>query len=267
MGLLFRDNTSAPLAWLVRATSSLVITAAVFASASVMAQPSLNQAAYVQGSTRYVFGHNSIPNIPVAGQPNDTDGYRWGMLHDGTDYRLYFMKAGTNDKIYQFGFDRPASTYVWGHNSIPEISIVGTPGDADTRSFAMLHDGTDYRFYFKSKSQPDSLHQFGFNRQTNQYEYGHNSIPQITIAGSPGDADWNRWGMLHDGTDYRLYCGRKNSSNQIHQFAFDRSANQYKYGFNSIPVMDIDGIPANSNRGQFSMLHDGTDFRFYFQTK
>ena len=49
---------------------------------------SLNQAAYVAGSV-YDFGHNSIPNIPFTGAPDDTDYSRWAMLHDGRDYRFY----------------------------------------------------------------------------------------------------------------------------------------------------------------------------------
>ena len=50
--------------------------------------PSLNQFAWVAGTTNYQFGHNSIPNIPITGAPADTNGARWAMLHDNAAYRL-----------------------------------------------------------------------------------------------------------------------------------------------------------------------------------
>ena len=40
------------------------------------------------------------------------------MLHDGTDYRLYFFKSGSSDTIYQFAFDRRVEQYRFGYNSI-----------------------------------------------------------------------------------------------------------------------------------------------------
>lgn len=40
---------------------------------------------------------------------------------------------------------------------------------------------------------------------TGAYRYGYKSISKIVISNAPIDTDWNRWSMLHDGKDYRLY--------------------------------------------------------------
>ena len=131
---------------------TLYITAlAMFCALSATGQAqSLNQAAFIGNSTDYEFGHNSTPNIPIAGAPSDTDWNRWAMLHDGSVYSLYFFQRGSADTLDQFGFNRRTSRYEFGHQSIPTLRIIGAPRDADTSSFAMLHDGKDFRFYFRA---------------------------------------------------------------------------------------------------------------------
>lgn len=44
------------------------------------AMASVNQGAWVPGTTFYQFDFNSIPNIPITGAPADTDIARWAML-------------------------------------------------------------------------------------------------------------------------------------------------------------------------------------------
>ena len=215
---------------------------------------SLNQAGFQGGST-YAYGHNSIPNVPISNAPADTDFSRWAMLHDGSTYRLYFFKRGSMS-IYQFGFD--GSTYDFGHDSIREIAITGTPPDADPSSFKMLHDGRDYRLYMRGFDESE-LHQFAFNGSG--YEYGFRSIDVIDTTGAPADVDFSRWAMLFDGSVYRQYVARLGSDDAIYQFGFD--GRSYAYGHRSISNLSIVGMPANSDTSSFSMLHDGLDFRFY----
>ena len=114
-------------------------------------QTSLNQAAYVNGTSEYRFGHNSIPNMKVTGSPQSVGFGRVAMLHDGSTYRLYLPKFGSKDTLYQFGFNRATNAYEYGYNSIRELKIVGMPADANTNSYSMLHDGQDYRLYMRSK--------------------------------------------------------------------------------------------------------------------
>jgi hypothetical protein len=130
----------------------------------------------------------------------------------------------------------------------------------------MLHDGTTYRLYLRSRSSPTLIHQFGYNAATQSYEYGSASIPTLTITGSPVDTDHNRWSMLHDGTTYRYYAFQRNSSTVFYQFGYNTTTQSYEYGLSSIPTLTVTGMPSNSNTSSFAVLHDGTNYRFYFQT-
>jgi hypothetical protein len=216
---------------------------------------SLNQAGF-NGST-YQFGHDSIPNITFTGAPADTDFSRWAMLHDGRTYRLYFWRA-SGSSIYQFGFNPSTSTYEFGYDSIPEIGITGIPADADTSSFKMLHDGANYRLYLRGFDRT-KLYQFAFDGST--YAFGYRSISVLNTDGAPADADFDRWAMLHDGTTYRQYIGKLGTEDQIYQFGFN--GRSYLFGYNSISVLSITGMPESSETESFSMLHDGRTYRFY----
>ncbi|UCB55982.1 MAG: hypothetical protein JSW45_05495 [Thiotrichales bacterium] len=225
---------------------------------------SLNQAAYVGGSATYRFGHNSIPNLAIADAPADADYTRWAMLHDGSVYRLYLFKQGTNDTLYQFGFNRSSGRYEYGHRSIPELKLVNIPDDADTSRFAMLHDGSTYRLYFRAKSNIFTMYQFGYNPATQSYEFGRNSIPTLFITGAPLDVDTSRWAMLHDGSDYRLYLGKTGNEDAIYQFAYNVSSSDYEFGYRSIDQLTLADTPEGSFTDEFAMLHDGADYRFYY---
>jgi len=225
---------------------------------------SLNQAAYVTGTSTYRFGHNSIPNMVIADAPADTDYTRWAMLHDGAFYRLYMFKQNTNDTLYQFGFNILTGQYEYGHQSIPELKLTNIPDDADTSRFAMLHDGTTYRLYFRAKSNIFTMYQFGYNPSTQNYEYGRNSIPTLFITGAPVDVDNSRWAMLHDGSVYRLYLGKTGDENAMYQFGFNPSSIDYEFGHRSIAQLTLAGTPESSFKDDFAMLHDGSDYRFYY---
>ena len=224
----------------------------------------LNQAAFVPNTTTYKFGYRSIPSIPVVGAPRDTDYSRWAMLHDGTDYRLYFFKSGSADTIYQFAFDRRVEQYKFGYNSIRALRIVGAPQDADASSFSMLHDGAEYRLYLRRQGNPRILYQFAFNPETENYEYGYHSLPVIEVTGFPEDTDWSRWDMLHDGEYYRFYAFRAGSNDEFYQAAYNDRTQRYEFAYQSIPILTLVGTPANSDTASSAMLYDGKDYRFYF---
>lgn len=225
---------------------------------------SLNQAAWVPGTTTYRFGFRSIPNIPITGEPVDADAARWAMLHDGSAYRLYSFKQGTDDRLYQFSFN--GSAYAFGHHSIPELTLVDFPADTDASSFAMLHDGSDYRLYLRRTGDPQTLYQAAWVPGTTTYRFGFRPIPRIPITGFPADTDWDRWGMLYGGSAYRFYAFKAGSDTQFYQGSFNRSANAYQFGFNAIPELTLVGAPANSDTRNAALLHDGSHYRFYFQT-
>jgi hypothetical protein len=224
---------------------------------------SVNQFAYVPGSTNYQWGYGgSIPNIPITGAPSDTNFNRFAMLFDGNTFRMYFFKGSTNNTLYQFGFN--GTSYAYGYNSIPVITLTNIPADADTSSFAMLHDGSAYRLYVRRLGNPTVLYQAAYVPGTTTYKFGYNSIPQINVTGFPNDADFSRWNMLHDGSAYRIYTMKLGSNTKLYQGSFNGSA--YQYAFNSIPVLNLVGTPSNSNLGRFAMLYGQSNYRFYFQT-
>lgn len=224
---------------------------------------SVNQAAYVSGTTVYRFGYHSIPNIPITGAPADTNWRRWSMLHDGSAYRMYFFKGSTNNRLYQFSWN--GSSYAFGHNSIPELTLTNSPSDADASSFSMLHSGSNYHLYLRRLGNPTLLYQYLWVPGTSNYEFGRSpAIPELNVAGFPGDTDWARWSMLHDNSDFRLYAFKLGSNTQFYQGAWNGSV--YQFGHNSIPQLTLEGTPANTNLASMAMLHDNSDYRFYMQT-
>ena len=222
----------------------------------------LEQAAYEPGTTRYVHGYGgAIPTLAITGAPADADGSRWAMLHDGSSYRLYFMRLGDDTTLYQFGYNASARAYEYGYDSISRLGIAGAPPGADPSSIAMLHDGSDYRLYMRDRSDPRRLHQFAYNASSGDYEYGYRSISGIDTTGAPADADFSRWAMLHDGTTYRQYVAKSGSADTLYQFGFD--GRTYAFGYSSIAQLTVEGMPSSSNTSTFAMQHGGGKYRFY----
>jgi hypothetical protein len=69
--------------------------------------------------------------------------------------------------------------------------------------------------------------------------------------------------MLHDGSAYRIYAFKKGSKTTFYQGSFNRATNQYEYGLNSIPTLNLTGMPATNNP-RVGLLHDGQAYRLYF---
>lgn len=226
--------------------------------------PTLRQGVYKSGTADYVYGYgNAIENLVISGAPEDTDYTRWAMLHDGNAYRLYFFKKDSNDTLYQFAYNPSSADYEYGYNSIATLKITNAPADADASSFAMLHDGSKYRLYMRSKARPATIHQFVWSGSS--YEYGHgNAIPSIAITGAPADTDFSRWAMLHDGSAYRFYAFQHGSDDDFYQFAYNASKRSYDYGYQSIAEMSVEDMPETADSNSFAMLHDGAKYRFYF---
>ncbi|NEP73254.1 MULTISPECIES: hypothetical protein [unclassified Okeania] len=57
------------------------------------------------------------------------------------------------------------------------------------------------------------VHQAIFSREKNLYQF-YPEIPLLPVVGAPSDANWRRWSMLHDGSDYRMYCFNPHSARQ-----------------------------------------------------
>ena len=141
------------------------------------------------------------------------------------------------------------------------LPVLGSsaPDAADPGSFAMLHDGRDYRLFLRRLGDPRTLYQAAWVAGTPSYRFGHRSIDTIPVTGFPDDTDWSRWSTLHDGAAYRLYTGSHRDPDLLYQGAFNVDAHAYQYGHRSIPRLTLEGGPGPLHG--LAMLHDGADYR------
>ncbi|MGD1701186.1 hypothetical protein [Dapis sp. BLCC M229] len=77
------------------------------------------------------------------------------------------------------------------------------------------------------------------------YKFLSDAGADLSVVDAPSDANWRRWSMLHDGSDYRMYCFKGTTSDTLYQFGWDGSS--YKYGHNSYRVLTISGIPDDAD--------------------
>ncbi len=86
-----------------------------------------------------------ISRLATVAAPADADFSRWAMVHVGGLYRQLVFQRGSHDAVYQFAWNGGA--YEYGHRSVAVVRLVGTPAEALTRKFAVLHDGSRSRLY------------------------------------------------------------------------------------------------------------------------
>ena len=214
----------------------------------------LRQFGFNRSTSAYQYGHDSIPEISLVDLPADTDWLRTAMCYDG-QYQWFAFKAGSSDTLYKAEWNGTAYKYTG-----EPFTLSGTPDGASTRNLAMLYDGADTRLYLMSRTGA-SLYQFSLDGTT--FVFGRNSIPEIPVNNFPEDADLARFGMLHDGSDYRFYALSRSESYKIYQGAFKRSPDEYLFGHNSIQSMPITDAPEGTPTFDFNMLHDGSTYRLY----
>lgn len=102
------------------------------------------------------------------------------------------------------------------------------------------------------------LNAFSYKTTENVYSYNN----QFSVINAPDDTDWERWAMLNDGEDFRLYFFKEDSNTTLYQFAYNGT--DYEFGYNnSIKEIPVKNVPENTNINVFAMLHDGTDYRLY----
>lgn len=223
-------------------------------------EPTVYEATYSGGSYQY----SSQYYITLA--PDDTDWSRWGIMHDGADYRLYFMKAGTSDTLYQFAYNPNSADYEWGYNSVRQLRLTNIPADADTSSIAMSHVGntaiTSYYAHMKSLSTDTRLYTFRFDGSNYVYERSYN------ITNAPADTDWSRWAMVYADDASRFYAGKIGDDSTIYQFKYNPATESYQWGYGkAIGTIAVTGMPADSDTYDFGMLNNGTLYRFFYRNR
>lgn len=210
--------------------------------------------------------YNQIRNIDIVGAPNDCDWSRWAMVHSSDTsegiklFRVYCFKQGANDTLYQFGYNYNSGRYEFGYDSTQVLKIKGVPLTANTFTFSMLHDGSNYRLYFLDVNNHELLYQFVFNGSDYVVEEGN---PKMILSGMPADMDSSRMAMLYakgnDAPGYHLYGFEQGKKRRLVQAYYDLGTNTYK----RINDIQININPSISDISSFSMVNDG-DYWCYF---
>ncbi|MGB0524447.1 MAG: hypothetical protein ACPGJS_15860 [Flammeovirgaceae bacterium] len=203
-------------------------------------------------------------NIDVVGSPSDSDWNRWAMLHssktnEGDElYRLYCFQHGTNDTLYQFGYNEKADQYEFGYKSDKVLKIKGVSPQLDTATFAMLHDGENYRLYFLDFLNPHRLHQFVYDGFQYVIEA---SNPIMDLVGLSPSVDTRRMAMASDnGISYELYLFEQGKKGHLLHAMYEEQHNTYDVT-DRIPL----GVDLNeADITSFSLLQDGEDYWCYF---
>jgi len=222
---------------------------------------SIKNAIWVINTLKYQFVENA--RIQIKNAPNDLDWKRWATLDDGVQSQLFFFKRNTNNTLYSFRINNAKTIYHFDEN-IGEIKLNNIPSDANTNSFSMIHDGSSSKLFMQSKIK-DALYQFNFDSQNKSYEL--NTDRPTMIYNAPADSDWYRWAMLHDGNNTLLYVFKKETPDEFYQFGLNPGSQSFEYGFPSASFLYLVDIPTDSNTNQFSMLHTGNAYEFYFLTQ
>lgn len=100
---------------------------------------------YDYGTERY---KSTGQSLNIRGAPEDTDFQRMAMLHNGTQSRLYALRQGSDYDLFEFVYDASTNSYVYQSDAADITAVTGLPSDSDTSSFAMLHNGINYRFFY-----------------------------------------------------------------------------------------------------------------------
>lgn len=95
--------------------------------------------------------------------------------------------------------------------------------------------------------------------------YGANATRSIEVVNAPADSDFFRYAMLHDGSTSRLYVFKRETTDTLYQFAFDKISHKFVYDFKSSRELKLVNVPEDANTNSFVMLHDGAINRLYMQ--
>ncbi len=89
----------------------------------------------------------------------------------------------------------------------------------------------------------------------------------LDLENAPADTDFNRWGMLHDGTFLRLYFFKQSSGTELYQFVSDQTTSpastSLAQGFFQNP--GITDAPADADTNNIAFVNNGTDSIMYMR--
>ncbi|MCH9684915.1 MAG: hypothetical protein K0V04_25995 [Deltaproteobacteria bacterium] len=193
-------------------------------------------------------------------QGSDGDSADDGVSTTGDDSGSTAEPIEDEPQLDHAAWNPDSAAFEFSHESVPSISVVGAPADADPSRSAMLHDGTNQLLYLMQEGA-DAVYQLDFD--PGLATYVHDGAPSIPLVDFPGYADRSSFAMLHDGGRYRLYFLSVDHPLRLIQGAFDPDAGAFVHGFASIPEIDVVGTPAGSDWSGWAALNDGETFRLY----
>jgi len=203
------------------------------------------------------------PGIQIQNAPIDLDWKRWAMFNDGDQTKILFFKRNTDNKLYSFTLNETKTIFYFDAEA-DEIKIENVPTDANTNSFAMLHNGDSVELYMQSKTQ-QGLYQFVSNSENSGFIYEQSTM--LKIYGAPEDSDWHRWAMLHDGLYSRFYLFKQDATDTFYQFSRDNGSQSFEFGSsNGGGTFYLEKIPKGSNTSQFGMFYTGNTYQLYLLT-
>jgi hypothetical protein len=113
------------------------------------------------------------------------------------------------------------------------------------------------RFPFGNTVPPPKLN-IATNSSGLNYSFG---TQLLDLEDAPDDTDYNRWGMLHDGTFLRLYFFKQSSDTELYQFALDQTVTppttSLVQGFFANPK--ITDAPVDADTGNVAFVNDFGD--------
>lgn len=215
------------------------------------------------------FGYKSYDTIGVTGAPQDVDHDRWSMVHDGNTlytggtYRLYHMAEGRDDTLYRFTWDPTALVYDFDGT----FTIEGLKDYVDTSSFAVTHgdNSSTERLWFLDETRQKLVHYYRGNNDSS-FSFFNSDHYEID---NPSQADMSGWGMLdmgfvdgNGGAGMFFYAWSPDKQNIIEWNLVTTDDNVARktgqYGVTGFPAAEVD-------LGDFGVMHDGPDLRFYVQ--
>ncbi len=104
------------------------------------------------------------------------------------------------------------------------------------------------------------MHVFTLNEATSTFNY---SITH-PISEGPEDIDWQRWAVLHDGAEHRLYFLPEGRADEVYQYAYNLGTSQFEYGFKSIESIAIQDTPAPASSLGVGMAYLDGAYHLYF---
>jgi hypothetical protein len=149
--------------------------------------------------------------VLLCGGPDEWDRYLFGagLVHDGTEYRMWYSGWGTPTGTWQGGYATSPDGTVWTKHPDNPVLTSGEPGawdDRDAGPFAAILEGGTYRLWYSGSD--GNIEQVGYAHSTDGVRWTKLPNPVLEVGRYPGvwDSTWvANPTVVFDGTTYHLW--------------------------------------------------------------